>query len=287
MQQHSVFRNFSSLLRWSVFTVFLGRAWQHLYWDAPYRSLLWDESLMSPIIEFLSGLTWETYVTSPVTEQNIILLIRITGILYLIIAGFSLWAKTDKLYFRILLWAGFINLVILALLYCKERFYSIGQFFEYSLQFGSPLFLLCWFRIEKGKTSSALLIFWMKIAIALTFTCHGLYAIGYYSRPIGFMEMTMNILHVDEPTAIQFLQLAGILDFIVSIGIFMPYKWSKYFLSYTVCWGFLTALARIWANFDLEWLDYVMMQWLHETIYRFPHFLIPASVLLYTRKPRF
>ena len=62
--------------------VFWGRAWQHLFWDAPYRTLLWDEVWMSGIVEFLSSMTWEDYVTSTPVDNGIQTSIRISGWIY-------------------------------------------------------------------------------------------------------------------------------------------------------------------------------------------------------------
>ena len=64
------------------------------------------------------------------------------------------------------------------------------------------------------------------------------------------------------------------------LGIFLPWKWAKLFLGYAVLWGFGTTIARVWANFNWEWLDYVLLQWLHESVMRMPHFLIPLAVFV-------
>ncbi len=278
---------FFRLLQMATFCVFLGRAWQHLYWDAPFRALLWDETLMSGIIESFSSMNWEQYITSMEVNDAIQLSIKLTGIFYLVGAAIALFIKRLASFFRSMLVLGAIGLVILAMLYCKDRFFSIGQFFEYTLQFGSPLFLFFFTKnvaAEKLKKTPSTypfdLVLLMKIAIALTFTCHGLYAIGYYPIPVHFMEMTMNILGLGEENAKTFLLVAGILDFIISIGIFLPAFWARPFLIYAILWGLITSMARIWANFNWEWLDYVLLQWLHEAVIRFPHFLIPLAVLV-------
>ena len=64
----------------------------------------------------------------------------------------------------------------------------------------------------------------MKVAIAVTFISHGLYALNYYPRPGHFTEMVMDILGVKEATAILFLNVAGILDFVIAVGIFIKGK---------------------------------------------------------------
>ena len=269
---------FFRLLQLSTFSVFLGRAWQHIYWDAPYRTLFWDEKIWGWVVHNFTSQDWNDYILNTEVEDSIIMFIKATGLVYVFCAISALLIGKVPRIAKGILWLGVLNLLFLAFLYCKEKFFSVGQFFEYTLQFGSPVFLLLW--VQKEKLDTRYFILLLKLAIAFTFTCHGLYAIGFYPRPVVFLEMTMNILNVSEESAIQFLNLAGLLDFIISFGIFLPWRWSKYCLGYAVIWGFLTTIARVWANFQLEWLDYVLLQWLHESIMRAPHFLIPASVLV-------
>ncbi len=279
MENKKITTLFYRLIQFAAFTVFLGRAWQHLYWDAPFRAFLWDEAWLSGFVERWLSMDWETYITSMEVDENINTSIKCFCGLYLFCAIISLFIKQLPRIFHHLLLLGALGLITLALLYCKERFFSVGQFFEYSLQFGSPIFLW-WLAKQKSPFPTKKLLLFLKIAIALTFTCHGLYALGYYPIPVQFMEMTMNILQVSEDTAKTFLTIAGILDFIVAIGIFLPWRWAKFFLSYAIFWGFGTTIARVWAYFDWEWLDYVLLQWLHESIMRMPHFLIPLAVFV-------
>ena len=120
----------------------------------------------------------------------------------------------------------------------------------------------------------------MLVATALTFTCHGLYALGIYPRPALFLSMTMSILDFSETQAITFLVAAGLADFVASFLLFFKGLWRASALTYCVLWGAATALARIWAHFQPEWWMEATGQWLHETVLRFPHFLIPLLLLL-------
>lgn len=271
---------FFRLLQFSAVSVFLGRAWQHLYWDAPFRALLWDEQLLSVWVTQFTSMDWETYITSMEVDDWISFTIKCFGGFYLLAALLSLFLKKVPRWLHYGLLIGAVGLIFLAFLYTKERFYSLGQFFEYTLQFSSPLFLYYWVNALPSESFHNKFLGLLKVAIALTFTCHGLYAIGYYPIPANFLEMTMNILGVGNETAQAFLWVAGILDFMVTVGIFLPWKWSRCFLGYAVFWGFGTTIARIWANFNWEWLDYVLLQWLHESVMRMPHFLIPFAVLI-------
>ncbi|RYZ49346.1 MAG: hypothetical protein EOP07_24590, partial [Proteobacteria bacterium] len=99
-------KNFMLVLRWSCFFLFMGRAWQHLAWDAPYRVVFWDEALMKPIVEGWFQTSWDSYATSPTVDANLTLLVRIIGILYVLCGMVSI--SSDKLLktFRPLLLVG-------------------------------------------------------------------------------------------------------------------------------------------------------------------------------------
>jgi hypothetical protein len=51
-------------------------------------------------------------------------------------------------------------------------------------------------------------------------------------------------------------------------------------LAYCVLWGGLTSLARIWSYIGFSSWDTIMLQWVHESVYRWPHFLVPLGGLL-------
>lgn len=259
--------------------VFAGRAWQHLFWEAPYRELIWDQALMQGLIESLTHLTWEEFATSIAVDEAIQRATLALGIFYAVCALTVIFIRKLPAFFKWIVWAGAFLLVFLALIYTKDHFFHVGQFFEYALQFGTPVFFL--FALKKGAITERLVI-WMKVAIVLTFTCHGLYAIGYYPQPAGFLEMTMRCLAFSQEDAVTFLNIAGAMDYVVAVGIFLPRKRARWFLFYAACWGLATSLARVVGNFylDFPWLS--LHQWLFETVYRLPHFFIPFLLFLKT-----
>lgn len=265
------------LVQIAAFSVFLGRAWQHFFWDAPFRTLLWDEQLMSGWVASFLDMPWEEYVSSPKVDRWIQNIIKGTGIFYLFCAFAALLVRHFSKITRIFLFAGVASLTLLAAAYMKVSFYSVGQFFEYTLQFTAPIFLAM---LILKRNLGASLIFWMKVAAALTFVCHGLYAIGYYPRPGQFVQMVISILQVSEKNAVFFLQVVGLLDFLAAMLIFLPRRFVFVGLSYMIIWGFATTIARIWANFYPEfWLD-SLHQWTNEAMYRMPHFLIPLAIFM-------
>lgn len=265
------------ILQTAAFALFLGRAWEHIFWDPPFRALLWSQSLMEWPVKTLLGMEWKAYVTSPIVDRNIQYLIKLNGFFYLLCAILVLFAnRLPKAVFRFFMSLGSFSLLFLAMLFWKEHFQKFGQFLEYSLQVGTPLFFY-FFVTRQGIRPRLLWI--MKTAIAVTFVAHGLYAIGYYVRPGNFLSMFMAVLNVSEEVAVTLLNLAGAMDFLVAVLLFIPGWPARLSLLYCVFWGFSTSAARIWAYFYPEFWQESLFQWVHEFLMRAPHFLIP--LLLY------
>ncbi len=279
--QISYHRHFRALFLLQIATagVFLGRAYQHFFWDPPYRAFLWDESLLREWIEINTSLTWHEYVTNPTINHMIQNGIWVLGILFFICGLVALFIRRiPKAYGRIL-WVGTLGLVILSICYMKEYFYHLGQFFEFTLQFSAPVFLyLIHYEETKFKDAEP----WIRGAIALTFLCHGLYALGYYPTPGAWVQMVMNGLGLNEGAATVFLRVVGWIDVLVAFGLFFKSRYLPGFLWYAVFWGLLTALARVWANFHFEFFFDSLHQSVYELVYRIPHFLVPLAVLMYS-----
>ena len=263
--------------------VFAGRAYQFLFFDAPLRALLWDENLMKPLVEGVFGTDWSVYVGSALVDQSIQLAIRVTGWLFVLacIAAITI-NKSNRRFNRVILITGGVALVLLSMLYMKEKFYHYGQFFEYSIQFSLPFLLLY---VTQPVFSVERMIFTLKVLVALTFTAHGLYAIGYYPVPGHFIDMTIASLNVTETTARLFLSIAGILDILLAIMLFIP-KLAKYALAYAALWGILTAFARITGTVYIDMLGLTLHQAIYQVVYRLPHGLVPLITLLLLTKRR-
>jgi len=276
------------LLKLSCFCVFIGRAYEHLFWDAPFRSLLWDQKLLSPIVEGVFNTNWKDYVTSPFADKTIQTIMKINGAFYAICAIVSLSIhENSKKFFKVILGTGGVFLFFLALLLTKSKFYHVSMFFEHSIQFGAPFVLLYLLKVKQDFTK---LVMPLKVIIALTFVSHGVYAIGtVYPLPGNFVTMTLNILPVTENLAKSLLYVAGLLDFVAAILIFVP-KVSRVALLYAAFWGIVTAFARVLSGLTYEVSLLTLHQYLFATVYRIPHGLIPFicfAILTYLkdRKP--
>ena len=267
------------LLKIAAISVFIGRAWQFIFWDAPYRTLLWDQKWMEGIVNTFFSMSWQEYATHPNVDNIINKIIFSTGILYLITALLiPFYQKNRKWIFWIIIFST-TNLLLLFLLYMKERFFHVGQFFEHSAQLSSPVLLTL---LIRQKVTVERLKRLINIVVALTFICHGLYAIGFYPRPGVYVDLLINTFGVKESFAHTFILIAGILDIVVAILIFFP-KISFYLLGYMMVWGFATAFARVIANVYADFFLQSLHQNIHLFVYRIPHGLLPLIGMILIR----
>ena len=270
----SVSQLFITLLRVTCFLVFAGRAYQHLIWDAPFRTLLWDQEWMQGIIETFTSMTWEQYTTSVNTDNYIQLSIQVTGWLYAACAMLSLFIRKNMKWAGYVLLAGAFALSFLAFLNFKEKFFRYGEMMEMGIQVASPILLFITLFTAVGRKK---IIAFAKTMVAFTFIGHGLYAWGFYPQPGHFIDMFINVLGVTEGFAVASLKIAAVLDFVAAIFIFIP-RTSRMALLYCVLWGGLTAMARIMSGFDSKFIVDSLNQFTFEVMFRLSHALIPLWI---------
>ncbi|MEM8897929.1 MAG: hypothetical protein AAGC85_07480 [Bacteroidota bacterium] len=174
-----------------------------------------------------------------------------------------------------LLGASTIILFIGTLGSFAAKSYQLPQLLEHSIQWSTPLIYVCIRRQEADMGS--IFLFWIKLAITFTFLGHGLYALGIPELPGHFVGMTASILGLTQNQATQFLTVAGILDMLVCVGIWLPSS-RRISLLYAVFWGTATALARIVAHWDWSDMLGVTDRWLPEVLIRLPHGILPLWV---------
>ena len=265
-----------TVLKLTVFLIFIGRAYQHIFWDGPYRSVLWDEDFFSGFVQNVFGLTWREFVESETMDYRIQLFIKTIGVIFAL-AGFSaLFYNAKRKFLRPIILVAIFFLSILAIVSFKSKFFQFSEGFEFGIQLFSPILLLWSYRAEVNLKR---LITMAKVAIAITFVGHGIYAVGIFPQPGYFIDMTIKILHLSEDGTRLFLKTAGILDFIVATLLFIP-KLQKPALFYCIFWGLLTAMARIVAGFSIDFPFQTTHQWAFETVYRLSHGLLPLWTLL-------
>lgn len=264
------------LLKILVFCLFFGRGWEGLFWDLPLRTFFWDQSLLEGIVTTLSGDTWQNYVTNKSfnVDQWIDRLGVGIGVFWMFCAVVILFLKETWKFGKYLLYLGSFSFSLLALLYFKDKFWQVGQFFEYAVQVTAPLILA---HTLYGGLNSPRLRLNLKIIIAITFVCHGLYAYAYYPQPGMWIQWCMDILcFKEDQVASQFLIVMGVLDFVAAFLLFVPFKWlSSIALWYCIIWGILTSLARLVGNFYIEFVWESLHQHAYQVLYRLVHGGIP------------
>jgi hypothetical protein len=272
-----------SLVKICAFTVFLGRAYQLYFFGAPFRAFLWDENLLTPVVEGIFNYSWFDYATNPAVNEWIDGFTKAVSIIFFVAAIVSLFwdrIKLQKLK-RIVVRIALILLFLIGICVVKDRNYEFLQLFELFIQFTGPVLLL--YDKKLNSVDNKNIVLGIKIAIACTFIAHGLYAMGLVYLPGHFVDMTIILLGFTEPQVGTFLYVVGLLDIIMSILIFVP-KFSKYALIYMIFWGLLTAFARFVAGYNKNFIEMSFYNYTYLVIYRLSHGLIPLLVLLMEEK---
>lgn len=270
-------KNLFLILKYACIFLLVGRGWEHLVWNPPYRVILWDERLLSPFIELLTPWTWQEYVSSDLVHSVTQAFIKFIGVLYFLLAGITIFIKPwHKKLFKLYVLAS-AHMLFITYLITLDKGSFIGLFIEHATQVFIPL-IFAGLYLNKFKFEQSLNF--IKITIAATFVGHGLFAAGFHPVPGNFVEMVISTFGINEETAYILLRAAGTIDFISAIFLFMP-KTQIYSLIFMSSWGIITAFARTVAHLDFNLLGMSSSQWIHETIYRLPHGLLPLFVMIY------
>lgn len=205
----------------------------------------------------------------------------ITGIFLVFLGGVSLLPRRieyqSKLYFLFPLASGSL------FLHSYLKFIEVGhlpeQLIEHSLQFFLPIFWF--FTVRNSETvNNDKWIFSLKIALALTFVGHGIFAVGWNGVPSHFVAMTTQILPMDVASAKLFLFFIGVFDFLAAIALFVPSKLArKTAVFYLITWGIITSLARVFSAYGNVPSEVLIWNSLPNTLYRLPHGLIVLMLI--------
>ena len=200
--------------------------------------LLWQDSTYELANRF--GLTWEEFVGSGADDGLVQKWIANIWWLYLVCSVPTItvhkkcWMQMSALVFG----SGLLTLLSYATYVSSQQ--QLPMFIEHGGQMLIPILLVM--ALTLGASHKVTVITAV-IALMMTFAGHGSYATGLWPTPGNFYAMTTLILGVDYPTAQTLLRTAGVLDFLVCIGICIPYLRRASAL-YATAWGFLTAIAR-------------------------------------------
>lgn len=267
------------VIRIGAFLCFAGWTWVHLYWEGPYGILLWQDATYE--LASRIGIEWDEFVGSGANDGFVQKWLARIGWLYLICAVLTLTVRKRAWIQMAMLLGGGALLVVLSYAKYVADQRQLPTFVEHGGQMLMPIMLVS--AIALGVRHRTTLIIAM-VAFVMTFAGHGSYALGIWPTPATFYGMTCVILDVDYETARTMLRVAGVLDMLVCIGIFIaPVR--RWCALYGVVWGFLTALARPVAGMSWSLNYWGGDQYLHEAVLRAPHYLIPLCLLILWCKP--
>ncbi len=268
------------LLRVGTFLCFGGWAWVHFYWEGPYGTLVWHDSTFEMAQNW--GLSWEDFVGTGANDGVVQVWLGRLFWLYLACAVASLVSAESKK----LVWLKWIQSALLVLgmgllsllafaKYVKADF-ELPALVEQGGQVFMPLILVL--ALVLGVRHWATIGLAM-LALVLTFVGHGSYAMGFWPTPPQFVGMTTLITEWEYEGVIKFLWYVGLVDLIICIGLLTPMK--RLCVGYAFIWGMLTSIARPYSGMSWDLNYWGADQYLHEAIYRAPHFVIPAFLFVH------
>lgn len=268
------------VIRLGAFLCFAGWTWVHYYWEGPYGILVWQDSTYELAGRF--GFSWDDFVGSGADDGVVQKWLARVVWLYLACTILTLTVRARSWLQMTALFGGSGLLVVLSYAKYVAAQRQLPMFVEHGGQMLMPVLLVLALSMGARHRTTAVTAM---VAFVMTFAGHGCYALDIWPTPGTFYGTTCVILQVEYETAQTLLRIAGVLDFLVCIGIFIrPLRRSC--ALYATVWGFLTAIARPVAGMSWSLNYWGGDQFLHEAVLRAPHFLIPLYLFLMWRKPQ-
>ncbi|QEG01927.1 hypothetical protein Mal15_60080 [Stieleria maiorica] len=269
-----------SVLRLSAFLCLAGWTWQHLYWEGPYGVLLWQDWTYD-FAQWL-GISWEEFVGNGVDDGWVQRWISRIGWIYLVCAILSLTAGRRSYLQMLVLLTGTGMLAVLSYAKYVAAQRQLPMLVEHGGQVLAPALLALALALGARHRVTVLVAM---VAVVTTFAGHGAYALGWWPTPGNFYAMISLSLGLDYDSATIMLRIAGIMDLAVGVLLFVP-PLRRVAAGYAVLWGLLTALARPVAGMSTGLIYWGADQYVHESVLRAPHFLIPLYLFLLWRRPQ-
>jgi len=272
-------------LRIGAVAMLIGRAWESIRWGGHIRDLFYNPDGIGGWIAEKKGISLAEIYSDHSYEHLLDWTANVMGMVFLLTAITILfWEQLKMLRWTIYPTFGFLMVTFIGL-FMKRHFDEWGMLFEHSAQF---FIIVCFVFLAKGLQKLSFNI--AVLATAITFFCHGLYAIGYYPQPGKFADMLILTIGVNENTARSMLIGFAWYDFIYASALLLTLlevvrsylrnkRMSHIFMStimlYSIFWGFMTAIARMWSSYTEGQVIHWISQYGLEVLVRFPHFILP------------
>lgn len=210
------------ILRITTAVLLAGRAWQHLFWDAPFEFLLSAKAGFTP--------WFEGQVTG------------FFGVLYLIglIFTFMLDSRNSKLGYYFVIQS--VLLLFLAHLYRADRSCEWPTFFLYTAQFATPFlyYLLLFTKRPIGRIMNTL-----KIALTITLFAYSSYAIGWpFGQPSEWLEGIAFYFGMSNIQAQGLFIGLGVLEILLALFLWIK-PLQRFAFVGILFWGGLLMLASV------------------------------------------
>jgi len=257
---------------------FIGWTWVHFYWEGPYGVLIWQDATYELAERW--GIDWDEFVGTGADDGLVQKWLARIAWMYAactvaaLIAGRESFVRSRLAATVMIGGAGLLVILSYAKYVAAQR--QLPMFIEYGGQMLMPVvFVLALTVGVRHRVTVATAM----IAMMMTFAGHGAYALNLWPTPATFHAMISITTGAEYETTQTILLIAGILDIVVCVGIFVPWTRRASAL-YAAVWGLMTAIARPLAGMSWGLNYWGADQFLHETILRAPHFLIPLYLFL-------
>ena len=255
-----------------------GFAFGHFMSDQHYRSVLWNQTLMEPIVSLFS-ISWDEWVTDTAYSVGIDNFRICIGAYLCILSIACVWPWRNRIR-SVFIGLLFIPLTIMLFARWAQHGYDLLWPLEFCLRLSLPLFFLLTLRVQNKSASPLFTV--LLFACAATFIGHGFYAIGWYPTPVTFRYMLGNFISFETATVDVLLILIGIVD--VLVGLLVLWKPMRGpILIWMSIWGFLTAAMRLGfidSYFIADTAGPAISDWLE----RLAHGFIPLACYLWHRQ---
>lgn len=282
-----------NIIRYTTVFLLLGRAYEHIRWIGPYRDFFYNPLGFGKWYADLIGRDLKDIYNDFFYEQLISSLSTGIGVVFILAAFVVLFYEKWSKFKWIIYLAIFFLFTTYMGYFMAKHFKMWGMLLEHALQFVSPILFL---KLVNSQQKQVVFIgVW---ATALTFYCHGLFAMGYYPQPGKFVDMIIASTGFKEDPTRILLSVIGYIDIVMAIVIIIPFlgftshllenKWLRTvflgFMMYGIVWGFFTSIARVYYSFNPNAIVHWMDQYWMEFFVRTPHFVVPFVIYVIIKK---
>jgi len=228
------------ILQFTTFLLLVGRAWQHLFWGAPYAHLL-------PLEEGFSQ-----WFVDKIT--------MFFGWLFALGALFSFTLDSrDSKWGTFFIYLSF-SLLLLAQLYRAENHNEWPTLLLYASQIATPLL---YYQVQFTKVSLSKTMFLLKFSITLTLLGYAWYAFGFhYGIKSEWIEGISFLFALEKKTSIWLIYGLGIFEILLVLILWVK-PLQKIGLAGIVFWGMLLMFASVllfWIEHPV-WISGIRSAW--------------------------